>query len=168
ADVAPDRHVRADPVEGGLRPPPHRLPGEEPGAGPQLAGEEHVLEHGELGDEARLLVDRPDAELPRLLRGQVGEALALHDELACVRGLGAGHDLDERRLPRAVLAHEGVDLRGEDLEGDVVERGDPAEVLADPARRDDRSLEALHRALPYLVRWIAASSERVSTASVPT
>ena len=45
---------------------------------------------------------------------------------------GAGDDLAERRLARAVLADERVDLPGRDRDADIVERASAAVVLADP------------------------------------
>ena len=159
--------MRADPVERRARLTLHLAALQQADLPTQLAAEEHVLEHRQRRDETRLLIDGTDAVLPRLLRRQRSDLLAGDENVAGIGGLRAGHDLDERRLARSVLADECVDLGREDLEGDVVERGDAAVVLRDAARSDERSLEVLHSPA-YFTRWIAASSEWLSTASVPT
>ena len=46
---------------------------------------------------------------------------------AAIRRLGAGEDLEQRRLAGAVLAEQRVDLSGSDLEVDVLERLDARE-----------------------------------------
>ena len=51
---------------------------------------------------------------------------------ADVRLVVAGEDLDDGRLAGAVLADEGMDLAGGDLEVDVVERPLSGERLAQP------------------------------------
>jgi len=126
---------------------PHGLPLEHAGAAAQLTAEEDVLEHRELGDEAGLLVHGADASLASLLGRESIDPLAQDRDLTGVGHLGSGPDLDEGRLAGAVLAHEGVDLAGEDLERNVVERNDPAVALVDAARGDECCLEVLHHAL---------------------
>src|SRR5213593_3485119 len=65
--------------------------------------------------------------------------MTVDEHLSGVRLLYAGHDLDERRLPGAVLAEERVDLAGVQSERDVVERLDGAESLRDAADLQDLS-----------------------------
>ena len=69
-----DRHPDAVECLSGL--PPHRPSPEHPWRTPQLTAEEHVLDHGQVRDEARLLVDRTDPERAGLLRRQGARGLA--------------------------------------------------------------------------------------------
>ena len=100
--------------------------------------EEDVLGDGELGEEQELLVDGGDAAAGGLARGDGGELLVAEADAAAVGGVGAGDDLDERRLAGAVFAEERVDLAGAEVEGDVVQHADAGEGLGDAADRDER------------------------------
>src|SRR5699024_2947286 len=64
--------------------------------------------------------------------------VAADPHLALVDRVDAGERLDERRLPGAVLTHEGVDLPGEQAEVDAVERLDPREGDRDACHLDNR------------------------------
>jgi hypothetical protein len=57
--------------------------------------------------------------------------LARHDQLAAVRLVGAGDDLDERGFSRAVFAEQGVDFARSQFERDPFERTDGPEGFAD-------------------------------------
>src|SRR5438477_576896 len=76
----------------------HPLPLQYAGREALLAAEEHVLEHGQCRDEARLLVDGADAVMARLLRRQRPHLLTRDENVAGVGSLRAGHDLHERRF----------------------------------------------------------------------
>ena len=69
------------------------------------------------------------------------QALPVEAELARVRLVQTRHDVEERRLPRAVRPDQPDDLAGVDVQGDVVDRHDAAE----PAR-DVANFEQRHRA----------------------
>ena len=73
--------------------------------------------------EVDLLVDRADAGLLRVTRRRELHHLTRDADDARVQRQRTGERLDERRLARAVLAHERVDLAREHAEVDVVERG---------------------------------------------
>ena len=51
--------------------------------------------------------------------------------------MGAGKDLDERRLAGAVLAEQGDDLSWRDREADIVERPHAGEQLGQVLRDED-------------------------------
>ena len=99
----------------------------------QVAGREgEVLDGVQRADEAEVLVHEADAG--------VGGGLAVAERRAVVRGptpvassgvglVVAGEDLDQRRLAGAVLADEGVDLAGGDVERNVVEGDLPGKGL---------------------------------------
>src|SRR5256885_2316619 len=57
--------------------------------------------------------------------------LTADDHRAAVRRKEPGEDVDQRALPRAVLADEGMDLAGSDIEIDAVEGDGGAEVFGD-------------------------------------
>ena len=93
--------------------------------------EDHRLGDGEVLEDGEMLVD--DCEPHRLRRGG---RWALHDEAADlddarVGQRRAGGHCHERRLARAVLAYECMDLAFDDLEADALERHDPGERLDD-------------------------------------
>ena len=109
----------------------HRLLVESPRAVQQLAAQEQVRDDVEVVAEREILVDGRD---PVLVGGGGAadvRALAVDRDRARVRGLDPGDRLDQRRLAGAVVADQGDDLAGVDLEVDVDERLDTAEALAD-------------------------------------
>ena len=63
--------------------------------------------------------------------------LAVEDDLALVALVDPGQDLHEGGFARAVLAHQGVDLAGVDVEVDVGEREDAGEAHGDAAHLED-------------------------------
>ena len=102
----------------------------------RLAAEQHVLRDREVGDQVDLLVDRADAG--GLRGGRRGELvlLAADEDRAGVDAVDAREGLDQRRLAGAVLAHEGVDLAGEETQGDLAEGPHGAEGDGDVAHLD--------------------------------
>ena len=87
----------------------------------------------------------------RVTRGSELHRQAVKHQTSGIRLIDAGHDLDERRLSCAVLAHQRVDLAGPDLERDIVERTDAREALADVVDRE------IHAALRPIVSGAHAS-----------
>src|SRR3954470_17581824 len=61
-----------------------------------------------------------------------------HQYGALVDRVDTGQSLDQGRLARAVLAHQGVNLTGQQAEVDLVERFDTGKADADPAHLDHR------------------------------
>ena len=105
--------------------------------------------------ERPLLIDRLDAEAPRLRDGPVVHALAVEVNLAA--GIGrveSHHDLDERRLARAVVAEQADDLPPVDLEIDARERPHLSERLGDVPEFDDRRFAGAGR------RWLRHPASR--------
>ena len=103
-----------------------------------LAAEEHVLDDVEVVGQREVLVDDLDAEVGRVLRAVDRDGLAVEEDLALVDRVDAGDALDQRRLAGAVVADEGHDLAGRDVEVDLVEGLDGAEALRDSAQLEDR------------------------------
>jgi hypothetical protein len=99
------------------------------------------LMHG--GNEVEVLVDREvfvqgkplrhvtDAALELL--GLLGNPETEHFDLACGRQQQAAQHADRRRLARAVRTEETINLRAADVEVEVVDRDDIAELARQPA-----------------------------------
>jgi hypothetical protein len=64
------------------------------------------------------------------------------DVTARVSLMHTGEHLDQRRLARAVLTHDGEDLSAMEVEGDVVERLGAREALREATHAKQRSLPA--------------------------
>ena len=87
--------------------------------------------------------------------------LAVEEDLALVSGVDAGDGLDHRRLPRAVVAHQGNDLTVVDLEVDVGERLDGTEALAHPLQGEHGGIAvAFHVPAPLGDRATAPGGAR--------
>ena len=122
-----------------------------------LMADEDVFGHVEIGEEERLLVDRGDAVALRLGRAADRDRLAGQEDLATVRLIDAGHDLDQRRLARAVLAEKRVHLAGVKGQRDRLERLGRGKTLGNVAnfqnwsgrRFSARRRVAFRRAHPF-------------------
>ena len=98
-----------------------------------------VLEHAQRLDEPELLVDECKTELAELSRREwQPHRLAVDFELAVLRLVEAGEDLDQGRLPRTVLPEQAVDLPGENAQVDAAQRSGPAEALRQVAESQAR------------------------------
>ena len=84
--------------------------------------DEQVLGHIQLGRDGQLLVNAGHARRNGLLGRFEVDFLAVDQILTSVPGMGAGHDLDQRRFSRAVLSAQRVDLALTDIERDAVQR----------------------------------------------
>ena len=101
---------------------------------PRLAPEEDVLGGRERRDELELLRDHGDPALDRFARRRQALDRAVQPDFALV-GVGgdfAREDVDQRRLARAVLADERMDLAGDDVEVHAVERADAGKLIEMP------------------------------------
>ena len=96
--------------------------------------DQDVLGNAQRRQQRELLMHHHDAALERGARGEMLERLAVELERALVRLDMAAHDLDERALPRAVLAEQRVDLAVRDREAGALQRLGGAEPLAYAAR----------------------------------
>ena len=104
----------------------------------RLQAEGQVLGDGQLGEQRGLLVDRGHAQAPRQQGIRAVERQAGDGDGTGVRTMGPRHDLDQRALAGAVLAHERVHLARAHVEIDAAERADGAERLGDAADLEER------------------------------
>jgi hypothetical protein len=90
-----------------------------------------ILGHGQIGEEIDFLMHRDDAGRPG--RARVGEAprLPANEDGAFVGLEQAGEDVQESRFAGAVLADEGVDAAGVQVEIDAGEGDDAGEAFGD-------------------------------------
>ena len=102
--------------------------------GLQLLAEEEVGDDVEVLAEREILEDGGDAERERVGRAGQRHRLAAEVDRAGGRLVHAGEHLDQRRLAGAVVADQGDDLAGMDVEIDVGQRRDGAEILGDAAQ----------------------------------
>ena len=93
-------------------------------------------------DEVELLIDRGQAGAQRVHRGGEGDGLAGPADLAGVRAVRAGEDLDQGRLAGAVLSEQAVHFTGADIEVDPVQGADAGKRLHDARSSEQRVLAA--------------------------
>ena len=104
---------------------------------------EDVAPERELVGEGALLVDGLDAQRAGLLDVHPRDSLAAEVDLAFVRLVDAGDDLDERRLAGAVVTEQADDLAGPELQVHILENVHAPERLRDVAKL--QALDALSR-----------------------
>ena len=95
--------------------------------------EHDVLCDGEDGDEHEVLVHHADPGAHRVAGALEVLHVIVEEDHALVGGVQAVEDIHERRLARAVLAQQAVDLSRLDDEIDAVVGDEGAEPLGDPA-----------------------------------
>ncbi len=118
----------AEVVEQPGGPPFHRRPVDEAEA-LRLPAEEDVLGHGAVRQECQLLVDDADARRLGLRRVAERPGHAVDFDAPAVGSVLAAEQFHESRLAGAVLADDGVDLTGEQIERDVMENSVAEEAL---------------------------------------
>ena len=101
-----------------------------------LDAQEDVLDDAARRDEADLLRDHRYAVQERIARRAKLDDLAVDEQVAAVRLQHAGDQLPQGRFSRAVLADEGMHPAPHDRDGDLVQRLDAAEALAEVSRLD--------------------------------
>jgi hypothetical protein len=91
----------------------------------------HVLERGEIREEADVLEGARDAERRDAVGRRVHEPLSLEEEAPLILAIEAREDVEERGLSRAVGPDEPVDLALADREAHAGKRDEAAEALGD-------------------------------------
>ena len=114
----------------------------------RLAPEKDVLGDAAQGHEVDLLIDGGDAGVLRRMRCREVDRPIRQGDLARILPVGAGQDLDHRRLAGAVLSDERHDLARRDLQGGVGQGGNAGEGLAHGPHGDERRHDRLTNAPP--------------------
>src|SRR5207248_2300609 len=112
---------------------------EAPTAG--LAAEIDVLEDRHVPGEREVLVDHLDADRMGLTRAHEAHRLAGEDDLALAWLEQPGEDLHQGRFTGAVVADDAEHLAAGEVEIDMVERSDRAEIFGDATRLEKRRLK---------------------------
>ena len=107
-----------------------------------LAADEHVLRHGQVGEQRRLLVDHRDAGRLRGGRAVQRDLLAVDLERPAVRLVHPGEDLHQGGLARPVLAEQRVHLAAAQVHRAVDQRSHRAEGLHGVPQLEHRSAPA--------------------------
>jgi len=105
-----------------------------------LAAHVDVLGHRQVRRQGQFLVDDADAESVGVGDAADVDRPVVDPDGPGVGGVDAAQDLDEGGFARPVLAQQGVDLSGEQLEAHVIQRGDPAEPLGHALQTEERRL----------------------------
>ena len=96
-----------------------------------MHAQQHVLQHGEIGEQADLLEGASDADGVNAVRGEAGDVGVLEAHPARVRRHESGEAVEQGGLASAVGADDADDLALGHVEGDVRERPQAAILFAD-------------------------------------
>ena len=121
------------PLAADRRQPREREP--ERRAVPRFERELDRLAHGELGEQDRVLERAAEAERGPLVRTLAVDLVAEELDGAAARHVPADR-VEQRRLPRAVVADQPDHLARERAERHVVDRGEAAELDREAVRRE--------------------------------
>ena len=111
--------------------------------GPQLAAEIEVGGGVDIVGERQRLVDRLDAVSLGVARIADVGLLAVDEDVAGIALVGAGQDLDQRRLAGAVVAEQPDHLAGVEIDAGVVDGLDAAERDREVAKLDERGVPSI-------------------------
>ncbi len=126
--------MHAEPLHRGLRMRAHAPPADDPAPVAQLVADRQVLGDGQVPEQREVLIDHLHPEPDRVARRHAGDLGAVDQDGAAIDRVDPGNHLDQRRLARAVLAGEAVDLAGCDAERHAVQRLHAGEMLGDVAQ----------------------------------
>jgi len=99
--------------------------------------DEQVFQHRQAWRQMKMLMHHADTGSQRIGRTGDPHRLALDENLAGIRRIGAEQHIHQRRLAGAVLAQQPEDFTGRDAEVDSLVRLDGAEALGDAAHFDE-------------------------------
>ncbi len=103
----------------------------------RFRAEDDVLQHGEILAQGEVLVHHADAGGDGGLRRAGGQAAAEGLDVSRVGDVVAEEDRHQGGLAGAVLAQQGEDLAGAQVQRDGVVGGQPAEALGDAVQAQD-------------------------------
>jgi hypothetical protein len=102
----------------------------------EAGGGDKVLEHRHVAERLRHLVAAADAEAAALMRLQLRDVAAVVVHAALVAAHVARHEVEERRLARAVGTQDAERLARANFERDVIGDAQRTIRLADRAQRE--------------------------------
>src|SRR5262245_7023500 len=111
----------------------------------QLDRDPHVLQHGELREDAGDLKRAGNPTSAAGRGGERGDVLASPPHLTLGRTYHTGDEMEEARFPGAVRADDGAELSRFDRKGHAVDRAQRAEGSGERARLEDRRHQACSR-----------------------
>src|ERR1700737_1301790 len=133
------------------------------GAEEEVAPDRHQRHRGEV------LEDDRDARRAGVARPAEVHLETLDEDITLVVRMNPGEDLDQRRLPGAVVAEDAGHLAGSHLHADVVQGDDVAEVLADVTDLEQgRPAVGRSCATAYLAHLLALAARRRTSVLTPT
>ena len=97
--------------------------------GVQIAGDDHVAQNREVGEQADILERAADAQLRHPMGRAAGDIRAVEDDLAAVRRVNAGDVVEDGGLTGAIGADEAMNLSRLQHHAEIVDGADAAEVL---------------------------------------
>ena len=106
-------------------------------AGRGMRAHEDVLQHGQPREQLEVLEGAGDAETNHAARADAPERAAVEEDIAGVEPVEARDGIEGRRLAGAVRADQPDDRAFRHLEGDIVERDDPAEPQPSVVEREE-------------------------------
>ena len=102
--------------------------------------DEDIFSDREIVEEHCFLVDRRHTRLARILRGREGNDGTADGDLAFIRLVNPGQNLDDGRFARPVLTDKGRDLSWIEIERDFGKSFDTGKGLRNALQRQDRLL----------------------------
>ena len=99
--------------------------------------EKDVVVNGQLVDQREILVDRVDSQRAGVIHRLDHDLLAVEHDAPRLGPVEATQDLEERRLPRAVVAEQAEYLTPLEVQVHVAQRGHRAEPLGDVLDPED-------------------------------
>ena len=121
----------------------------------RFAAEIEVAGNREVVAETDRLLDRLDPLVDRELRMELGDLLAIEIDLATRRGMDAAEDADQRGLAGAIVSNQADELAGIEVDRDILQGVEGAEVEIQVLHLDERMLRSSPWAFPRQTVWPA-------------
>jgi hypothetical protein len=103
-------------------------------------GRHDVLLHRHVQEQAERLERACDPARGDLVRLEPEQRLVLEEDVAVVRPVHAGDEVEERRLAGAVRADDADDLTLGDVQVEILDHGEPAEALRDVPQLEHQTI----------------------------
>ena len=94
--------------------------------------------HGHGAEQRQVLESAADAQFGHAIARQASERAAIEEDAAALEVVQTGEAVEQRGLARAVGADQSYDLSSVHVEGNAIERDDPAKAHRDVADAQQR------------------------------